>query len=232
MPDYPNWYYNELQQVGIDFSNPALVAEYERKQGVNIAVDEQLIQQLGIQANHTLIDMGAGTGVFTRLVSRHCQRVYAVDVSQTMLNYAQQKAQAENRTNIEFHHSGFLTYEHEAPPVDVVFTRFALHHLPDFWKMVALTRIAKMLKTNGILYLRDVIFSFEAKDYVNNINAWIDRIGNPERFTKEDFETHIRDEYSTYSWLLEAMLQHANFEILEIDYHSPEYAAYICRKKG
>lgn len=42
---------------------------------------------------------------------------------------------------IEAVEGGFLTYEHEGEPVDLVHTRNALHHLPDFWKAVALARI-------------------------------------------------------------------------------------------
>ena len=35
-----------------------------------------------------------------------------------------------------------LTYEHEGDPPDAVLTRNALHHLPDFWKVAGLERIA------------------------------------------------------------------------------------------
>lgn len=48
--------------------------------------------------------------------------------------------------NIEFIQSGFLTYEHQSEPVDLIFTKAALHHLPDFWKQIALLRLNQMLK--------------------------------------------------------------------------------------
>jgi hypothetical protein len=62
-------------------------------------------------------------------------------------------------SNIEVEQAGFLTYEHEGTPADFVYTRNALHHLPDFWKALALTRIAAMLKPSGVLRLRDLVFS-------------------------------------------------------------------------
>ena len=64
--------------------------------------------------------------------------VTAVDVSPAMVATLRQRAAAEGLTNLVAVQAGFLTYEHAGPPVDGVFTRNALHHLPDFWKAVAL----------------------------------------------------------------------------------------------
>jgi hypothetical protein len=42
--------------------------------------------------------------------------------------------------------------------------------------------------------------------------------------------THVRDEHSTYAWLLEPLLAHAGFEILERDVGGRIYATYVCRR--
>ena len=34
-------------------------------------------------------------------------------------------------------------------------------------------------------------------------------------FTARELETHLRTEFSTYSWLLDAMLAHTGFEVLD-----------------
>jgi putative AdoMet-dependent methyltransferase len=59
-------------------------------------------------------------------------RVYAVDVSRAMLDYAKAKAMSAGIANIFFSHAGFLTYEHLDQPAAAIATTFALHHLPDF----------------------------------------------------------------------------------------------------
>ncbi len=41
-----------------------------------------------------------------------------------------------------------------SPPVDFVFSRSASHQLPDFWKGIALTRIAAILKPGRIFRVR------------------------------------------------------------------------------
>jgi hypothetical protein len=83
-----------------------------------------------------------------------------------------------------------------------------------------------------VLYLRDVVFSFDPNDYRSRIDAWIERVAKPagEGFTVSDFETHLREEYSTFGWILEGLLTRAGFAIERADYPAPEYAAYVCRK--
>ena len=42
-------------------------------------------------------------------------------------------------------------------PFDLVISEYALHHLPDFWKAVALERMAGFLRPGGTLRLRDLV---------------------------------------------------------------------------
>ena len=229
----PKWFYDEFQQSGVDFEDTAQVEAFDRNQRSSSEQAEQaLIEWLGISAGHTVIDLGAGTGTFAIQAGKAGARVHAVDVSPTMLAYAQKKACAANAENVEFHHAGFLTYEHQGNPVDFIVTKAALHHLPDFWKMVGLLRMASMLKAGGVLYLRDAVFSFNPSEYPSCIDAWIDRVAKPvgEGFTVSDFETHVREEYTTFGWIIEGMLTRAGFEIEQADYPAPEYAQYVCRK--
>ena len=41
---------------------------------------------------------------------------------------------------------------------DIVYSRYALHHLPDFWKVMALRRVRAMLRPGGIFRLWDVVY--------------------------------------------------------------------------
>jgi len=40
---------------------------------------------------------------------------------------------------------------------------------------------------------------------------------------------HVRGEFSTYSWLLDAMLERTGFEILERSFRRSVYGTYTCR---
>lgn len=113
MSNHPAWFYNDLQQVGVDFEDMSQVAAYDRNQTSNTPeACQDLIQQLGITAGHNVIELGTGTGTFAIQAALLGAKVDAVDVSQAMLTYAKQKANQTGVKSVEFHHAGFLTYNH------------------------------------------------------------------------------------------------------------------------
>jgi hypothetical protein len=129
--------------------------------------------------------------------------------------------------------AGFLSYQHAGPPAEAVYTRNALHQLPDFWKAVALDRIGGMLRPRGVLRLRDLIYDFQPSEAEVVLERWLDgAAADPARgYTRADLAAHIRGEYSTFRWLLEPMLAVAGFQILTADFASSVYGAYTCRKR-
>ena len=147
-----------------------------------------------------------------------------------MIYQAKQKMDPQNN-NITFINSGFLSYEHNNEPVDIVITSAALHHLPDFWKQIALMRINRMLKLNGIFYLFDIVFQFEPKDYKKKINDFISdftiKAGND---FKSELETHIRDEYSTFDWIMKGLITNAGFKIERSRSNDGFSTEYVCIK--
>jgi putative AdoMet-dependent methyltransferase len=233
MTSLPVWYFDESKMAGVDFQDATQVEAFDRKQSSSTPEKERaLVSRLGITSKHTVIDLGAGTGTFAIQAAMMGAAVHAIDISQAMLTYAQKKAQKAGVNNIQFHQAGFLTYEHRDRDADLIVTKAALHILPDFWKMVAFQRIASMLKSGGHFYLQDVIFSFPPAEYETAIDAWIERAAKPEHegWTKQEYEMHVREEHSTFAWIVESMLKKAGFNILEINYLSPVIAEYLCEK--
>lgn len=94
---------------------------------------------------------------------------------------------------IEFHRAGFLTFSPGEESVDFIVSGFALHHLPDFWKQVALVRLAGMLRPGGRLYLRDVAFSFPPAEYERAISGRIEHKPRVTGFSRGEFETQLRE---------------------------------------
>jgi ubiquinone/menaquinone biosynthesis C-methylase UbiE len=222
---------DELNHAGDEHLDPVYVEGYDRKASFDPTPDFVLLRNFGFSAESTLIDFGTGAGEFALAAARTCRRVVAVDISLAMLEALRLKAARQGVTNLEVVRQGFLTYEHRGEEADFVFSRNALHHLPDFWKAVALERIARMLKAGGVLRLRDLVFSFEPEDSGRVIEAWLERApARPEDgWTQIELETHLREEYSTFSWLLEPMLDRAGFEIRQAAYsESRVFAAYAC----
>jgi len=168
MGTYPRWQYHEMQQIGKDYTNIEEVQAYDARHAKIRNIKEELrniVDSIGLQKNHRVLEFGSGTGEFSIEAARLCEKVYAVDVSPVMLEFASQKAKKQGISNIEFFHAGFLSYEHHGKPLDAVVSQLALHHLPDFWKMIALKRISKMLREGGKFYLRDVVFTSKVDNY-------------------------------------------------------------------
>jgi SAM-dependent methyltransferase len=226
--------FDEFAHAGDEHLDPAYVAAYDRKAGTDPTEDLTLLRELGLGAQSTLVDLGAGTGTFAVAAAPFCRQVVAVDVSPAMLAALRGKAERLGLTNVTCVRAGFLTYEHPLGTADFVYSRNALHHLPDFWKAVALARIAAMLRPRGVLRLRDLVFSFAPADATSAVEAWLASApASPdEGWTREELETHLREEHSTFSWLLEPLLERSGFEVTDVSHRSSRvFSAYTAVKR-
>ena len=220
----PTWELDELSHAGQEHLDAIYVAGYDQKSLTDWSEDVAELQALGIGASSTVVDFGAGTGTFAEAIAPHVQRVVAVDVSEPMVAKMRERG-------IDAVQAGFLTYEHQGEPADAVMTRNALHHLPDFWKALALTRIAQMLRPGGLLLLQDLVFSFAPAEASTSIKVWLDSAPtDPARgWTSAQLAEHVRTEHSTFTWLLEPMLERAGFEVRTRSLSNDGiYAAYTC----
>jgi ubiquinone/menaquinone biosynthesis C-methylase UbiE len=199
------------------------------------AADElAALREAGLGDDATVIDLGAGTGQFALAAAGAVRRVIAVDVSPVMLDRLRAKLGASGTDNVECVAGGFLTYEHRGEPADLVYTRLALHHLPDFWKARALVRMAEMLKPAGMLRLSDVVYGFGATEAEAWLEDWMSRMASDDvegGWTRAELEEHVRDEHSTFTWLLEPMIERAGFTIEQAEYSDDRmFAHYRCVK--
>lgn len=230
MNAHPSWQYNEMQQIGRDYGRPEEVDAYDRRHGRIRNVEkenEEILERLQLRPDHVVIELGAGTGAFALQAAGKCAQVYAVDISPAMLEYAEKRAEEAERKNIMFRHGGFLSYLHDGPPADAVVTNTALHHLPDFWKGVALKRMKAMLKPGGRLYLSDVIFEEEnMQDNIERFMAKLEAAAGPD--IRVDIELHLQREFSTYDWIIDGLLERSGFRIDSKTILNGVIGRYLC----
>ena len=214
----PAWQYHEPDHPGANFD--AAAGSYDRNMQKFRDIQgeiEEILGFLDLQPDQALLEMGTGTGEFALAAACRCARVYAVDLSFGMLDYAAKKAQARGIGNIDFLPGGFLTYRHQGRPLQAIVSQIALHHLPDFWKQIALLRMAGMLRAGGKLCLRDIVYSFDPRDHERAINEFI---SGAEELAGHVFAAriidHIKKEYSTMDWIMRGMIERAGFEITQV----------------
>src|SRR5690349_12760074 len=103
----PNWFLNEIMHAGDEYLDAVYVPGYDDKAGTDPADDLAVLRKLGLNATHTLVDMGAGTGTFALAAAEVCRKVIAVDVSPVMLGLLREKMAQKGLANIETFQSGF-----------------------------------------------------------------------------------------------------------------------------
>lgn len=226
------WHVDELAHAGDEHLDAAFVAAYDAKQQTDPAEDVQTLLDLGVDSTTTVVDLGCGTGTFTAAIAPHVGRVVAADVSPAMVAYLRGRLAATGLANVNVVEAGFMSYRHDGALADVVYTRNALHQLPDFHKGVALARIAAILRPGGTLFLRDLVYDFEPDEAEEAIPTWLAGAVLPPApgYTAEDLALHVRTEHSTYRFCLEALLAHSGFVVREATFHRRVYARFLCER--
>lgn len=231
--DRPGWLLDETANAGRENLDVDHVARYDSKMDASAAEEVGLCRGL-VPDGKAVVELGAGTGQFACAAAAVFERVVAVDVSPVMLARLREKIAAAGVDNVDVVQAGFLTYEHQGPPADLVYSRFAHHHLPDFWKGVSLARVYGMLRPGGVFRLWDVVYDFEPDEASERIEAWCATgaaTATDVAWGRDELEEHVRDEDSTFTWLLEPMIERVGFEIEQSE-HTDDgiFAKYVLRR--
>ena len=228
----PGWMLDEQAYAGRENLDPAHVARYDAKEDAGAADEVALLRGLGLDERSVVVDLGAGTGQLALTAAPVCARVVAVDVSPIMLELLRVKVSRARLANVEVVRAGFLTYAHRGAAPDFLYSRYALHHVPDFWKAVALQRLREMLRPGGIFRLSDVVYHFAAAEAAERIESWCATGGTgvEGEWSRAELEEHVRDEHSTFTWLLEPMIERSGFLVEDAQYSANGiFASYVLR---
>ena len=112
---------------------------------------------LGVQPGWRVADIGCGNGVLACEAAQLGAEVDAIDISPAMLALAKIQA-GDRKVAIRTQSAGLLSFAYQPNSYDLIVSEFTLHHLPDFWKAVALSRIYNALKPGANFFLRDIVF--------------------------------------------------------------------------
>src|ERR1700710_2917708 len=220
-----DWYYTQRRQLGLD---SAVAAIYDRHDDSDVRARAAL-NMLGVQRGWRVADIGCGNGVLACEAALMGAEVDAIDISPAMLELAKIYAR-DRKAAVRTQPAGMLSFAYKPNSYDLIVSEFTLHHLPDFWKAVALARIFGALKPGACFYLRDIVFVGTPDGSERDIEAWADFNINNHVFARDSVVTHMRDEYSTFGWVIERMLTAAGFTLLSADYHAPLHGTYHLRK--
>ena len=97
------------------------------------------------------LEIGCGTGAFSRLLAKSSGRVLALDLSPNMIRVARERS--AQFPNIDFRVADVLAQELPAERFDCIATIATLHHLPP---ATVLPKLKSALKPGGVLLVFDL----------------------------------------------------------------------------
>jgi ubiquinone/menaquinone biosynthesis C-methylase UbiE len=110
-----------------------------------------LLKRIPAHCANTL-EIGCGTGEFSRLLAQRSDRVFALDLSPQMIRIARDRS--SRYTNIDFEIADVLARELPAEQFDCVASIATLHHLP---ADAAFSKLRRALKVGGTLVVLDLL---------------------------------------------------------------------------
>jgi 2-polyprenyl-3-methyl-5-hydroxy-6-metoxy-1,4-benzoquinol methylase len=220
-----DWYYNERRRLGLD-SAVASICDCRDDRDLRARA---ALSMLGVKRGWRVADIGCGNGILACEAALMGAEVDAIDISPAMLALAEIQAK-DRKVAIRTRSAGLLSFDYQPDSYDLIVSEFTLHHLPDFWKAVALGRIFAALKPGANFYLRDIVFVSPPDGAERDVEEWADFSIKNHDFDRDSVITHMRDEYSTFGWVIERMLADAGFTLVSVDYHAPLHGTYLLRK--
>lgn len=115
-----------------------------------------IVKACELQPGQTIADIGAGTGLFTRMFAEAVGkdgRVIAVDIAERFLEHIQRTSKEAGLTNVETQLGSAESCELPADSIDVAFICDTYHHFE--FPLKTLTSVHRALKPGGRLILID-----------------------------------------------------------------------------
>ena len=138
-----------MQEIREDFDRIALLTEQHGGAG---GLYHSYIRRHLPQQCENALEIGCGTGEFTRLLAAHARSVLAVDLSPQMIRLARQQSAAYS--NIEYLTGDVMRLSLPSARYDCIVSLATLHHLQ---MEQALSKMKEMLKPAGVLIIHDLL---------------------------------------------------------------------------
>ena len=120
---------------------------------------DRIIELAEPQAHHTVVDVGAGTGLLSLAFAERAARVWAIDSSPAMGEYLRAKATSADLDNVESVLASAVSLPLVDGVADLVVSNYCMHELRHTEKYRALAEARRVLKPGGRIVIGDMMFS-------------------------------------------------------------------------
>ena len=125
---------------------------------------EVFLKTSDLKSNYHVCDIGTGTGIIAYTLAQYCKKVYAIDISEAMLNIAESKRQLDN---IFYEIGNCEDLKLDSALFDRVTARMVFHHITHQNK--ALKECVRILKPGGRFVISEGIPPPGARRFYTNM---------------------------------------------------------------
>lgn len=115
------------------------------------------VDNLPLNGNETLLDLGAGSGVVSKHLARRLLAgggtLICLDISEPWLRIARKKMQ--DYSNVDYKFGDIFQVKLENQSLDAVFIHFMLHDIKKDQQLQTLIALNQKLKTGGKIYIKE-----------------------------------------------------------------------------
>ena len=184
-----------IDQIREEFDRIALLTE---RHGIASDIYHNYLIQFLPPHSENALEIGCGTGEFTRLLATRARSVVAIDLSSQMMRLA--KSQSANCQNIEYLPGDVMRLSLPAEAYDCIVSMATLHHLP---LVEALLKMKDALRPNGVLIIHDLVAADGLIETATSALAYPASVARrfwqtgrirPPREVREAWDEHCRNE--------------------------------------
>lgn len=178
---------------------------------------EKVISTIQLKAGDTCLDIGIGTGNLSSRLLPKGIKVIGVDQSEKMLEECKRK-----HPEIDIRKGHFLALPILDQQVNAIVSSYALHHINDEQKLLALEEMDRVLYSNGEICIADLMFHNET--HRQEVICRYRKAGNIEAVEA------IEDEFYADRSLLVNWFHSHHYEVTTYSFHP--FLSMIYAKKG
>jgi ubiquinone/menaquinone biosynthesis C-methylase UbiE len=116
----------------------------------------QFARELGLKGHETVMDFGSGSGVCSRHIAARLQKgghLVCVDISKGWNSVIKKTLKLYN--NVDFFLGSITGFDRQESSFDLIVIHFVLHDLPRSDRAGLLTNLARFLKPDGSIMIRE-----------------------------------------------------------------------------
>lgn len=134
------------------------------------------LRLLELANSDRLVDLGCGAGYHLAYASSICKKVHGVDISDAMIELAQEKCKTLGRTNVTLERASLDRFVGPNWTPTCAFSWGVFHYLTDLEKASTIAHLGRILPTGGRVLLMDLAYSCSVNELVVQKEAFIDDI--------------------------------------------------------